>query len=335
MNTLLNSLPDNLKEKLHEQSFPDWLDPMLAKLTHDHFADEQWIFERKLDGERVLAYRNGRDRRLMSRNQKTLNDTYPELADALPGLSDKPFVVDGEVVAFDGNVTSFQRLQNRMQIRDRDEARNSNVAVYYYLFDILHYDGRDLTDLPQRRRKKLLKQALDFDDPIRYTPHRNATSLDYYRQACTKGWEGLIAKDGEASYVHGRSSKWLKFKCVHQQEFVIGGYTDPEGERVGFGALLVGYYDEGDLKYAGKVGTGYSDDMLNRLHKKMSQLQVDDPPFDRGKLPSKGVHWIKPNLVGEVGYTELTGDNRLRHPRFLGLRDDKDPGDVVLEEKQT
>ncbi|HSL19173.1 MAG TPA: non-homologous end-joining DNA ligase [Methylomirabilota bacterium] len=306
---------------------------MLATLTHDHFSDPDWIYERKLDGERCLAFRDGDRVRLLSRNRKQLNDSYPELEEAVAGQPENDFVIDGEIVAFSGNVTSFQRLQARMQVKDRDQARASGVAVHLYVFDILHLDGQGTEKLPLRARKGMLKRALDFGDRLRFTVHRNESGEAWLEEACRRGWEGLIAKDAAAPYVHSRSKKWLKFKCGHQQELVIGGYTEPEGDRTGFGALLLGYHDDGELVYAGKVGTGFDDDTLRRLGQRLASRERSTPPYDRGQLPSKGVHWVRPDLVAEVGFTEWTSGGRLRHPRFLGLRWDKDAEDVVREDR--
>ena len=239
--------------------------------------------------------------------------------------------VDGEVVAFSGGVTSFSRLQGRMQIQDPDEARRSNIRVYYYVFDLLYVEEHDVTGLALRDRKRLLRRALRFENPIRFTSHRNEEGEAYYEEACRKGWEGIIAKRASSEYVHSRSRDWLKFKCVNQQELVIGGYTDPEGERIGFGALLVGYYEDGDLRYAGKVGTGYDDETLERLSSRLSNLGRETSPLAEGEGDGSGVHWVTPKLVCEVGLTEWTHDGKLRHPRFLGLRRDKDPEDVVRE----
>lgn len=307
---------------------------MLATLSHEVFSSDAWLYERKLDGERVLAVRDGEGVRLVSRNGKALNHTYPELVEALERSGRERFVIDGEVVAFAGNVTSFVRLQKRMQIKDPEEARCSGVAVHLYLFDVLNLDGWDTTRLPLRRRKALLRDAFRFRDPLRYAAHRNTDGAAYHREACAKGWEGLIAKRADAPYTHGRSRDWLKLKCVNEQELVIGGWTEPRGSRTGFGALLVGYYQDGELRYAGMVGTGFDEDMLDRLSRSLRQRERKTPPFARDdELPAKGVHWAAPELVGEVGFTEWTGAGKLRHPRFLGLRRDKDPQDVVREDQ--
>ncbi len=329
MTSALDRLP-RARERLRPREQPEWTAPMLAVLTHQRFSDPGWIFERKLDGERCLAFRRGGRLRLLSRTRQLLNDTYPELVGALgPQVSD--FIVDGEIVAFEGGRTSFERLQRRIQIRDPVAALSSGVRVFYYLFDVLHLDGYDTTALQQRDRKALLRNALSYGDPLRFLPHRNTEGEALYQDACRKSWEGLIAKRADAPYQHRRSADWLKFKCVNEQEFVIGGWTDPTGTRVGLGALLVGYYEDGELRYAGKVGTGYSRAVLEDLRSRLDRLERPEPPFTRDGLSRKGVHWVRPDLVAQIGFTEVTRDGKLRHPRFLGLRTDKRPREVVLE----
>jgi DNA ligase D-like protein (predicted ligase) len=305
---------------------------MLAVLTDKRFSDPDWIFERKLDGMRCLAFGDGDDLRLLSRTRHALNATFPEVAEALLAQEPKQFVVDGEIVAFERNQTSFARLQRRLGIQDPERARRTGVAVFYYLFDILHLEGHKVSVLPVRERKAILRNAFSFEDPLRFTAHRDTDGERFYAQACHDGWEGLIAKRAAAPYQHKRSRDWLKFKCVAGQEFVIGGYTDPGGKRIGFGALLVGYYDDGGrLRYAGKVGTGYNDLVLRDLGARLAKLEQPEPPFSDGDdLPARA-HWVAPELVAQVGFTELTRDLRLRHPRYLGLREDKKPHDVVLE----
>jgi bifunctional non-homologous end joining protein LigD len=306
---------------------------MLATLTERRFSDPDWVFERKVDGVRTLAFRNGSQVRLLSRNRKDRSFTSPEVAEALSGQDTADFVVDGEVVAFEGRQTSFAKLQGRMQLRDTIRSRGTGIPIFYYVFDLLHLEGHDLTRLPLRRRKALLRRALGYGGPLRFLPHRAEHGERFHREACRKGWEGVIAKRGSAPYAHGRSGDWLKFKCVADQELVIGGFTDPKGSRAGFGALLVGHYEDGELVYAGKVGTGYNETLLHDLRKEMDRLVRDDPPFRRrtDDLPRRDVHWLEPKLVAQIGFTEWTGDGRLRHPRFQGLRQDKEARDVVRE----
>jgi len=311
---------------------PSWLDPELATLTRDRFSDPAWIFERKLDGERCLAFKSGGQVRLMTRNEKEDTSTYPEITGALAAQQASDFIIDGEIVAFDGNQTKFARLQQRLGVRHPGPDLRANVPVYFYIFDVLWADGRDVRPLPLRERKQVLRDLLTFTGPLHFTEHIDTDGQEYFRQACASGWEGVIAKRADASYRAGRSREWLKFKCENGQEFVIGGFTDPRGTRTGFGALLLGYYDPGhQLIYAGKVGTGFSQRTLDSLHGKLEGLERDRPPFDRGHLPRTGVHWVQPRLVAQVGFSEWTTDGQLRHPRFQGLRNDKDPADVVRE----
>jgi bifunctional non-homologous end joining protein LigD len=308
--------------------------PMLATLTHDPFTDPDWIFERKLDGERCIAIRHGHALRLLSRNGQSLVDTYPELAEALAAQDCDDFVLDGEVVAFDGPRTSFRRLQQRMQADPDAVEAESGVAVFLYLFDVPFLLGHDCRKLPQRARKELLRRALDFTDPLRFTAHRNGHGRELLEEACGKGWEGLIAKRADAPYVNGRSREWLKLKCEHRQELVIGGFTEPRGSRHGFGALVLGYYEGDALVCAGKVGTGFDRETLDALRAELDGLEREEPPFERGELPGNGPHWVKPELVAEVAFTEWTRDGRLRHPRFIGLRRDKPAEEVIREESR-
>lgn len=324
-------LSPEARDRLRERGEPAWVPPMLATLTSDRFSDAAWIYERKFDGERCIAYRDGDALRLLSRNKKTLNATYPEVADALAAEPAHRFIVDGEIVAMERGETSFERLQQRMQITNADEARDSGVAVRFYVFDLLYLNGFDTTRLPLRDRKRVLRSAFTFFDPVRLTTHRDGDGVAYYRQACRRGWEGIIAKRADSAYQGRRSPDWLKFKCVNQQELVVGGWTEPAGSRTDFGALLVGYYDDGNLVYAGKVGTGYDEPTLHALGEKLHALGRNSSPFARGKPPSRGTHWVQPELVVEVGFSEWTRAGRLRHPRYVGLRTDKAARQVVRE----
>ncbi len=324
-------LPEAVRRALHDEPVPDWRSPTLATLTDKRFSDPGWIFERKFDGMRCLAFRDGDRVRLLSRNRQPLNGTYPELVDAVAAQHSTRFVLDGEVVGFEGRRTSFARLQARLGITDPAVARASPVRVFYYVFDLLHLDGKSTVDAPLLWRQRLLRKAIEFGDPLRYTPHRVGDGLAAYRAACERGDEGVIAKLAESRYDGGRSRNWLKFKCVRDQEFVVGGYTSPKGSRVELGALLLGYYDGRDLVYAGKVGTGFDDATLRRLHERLSAITRDTPPFSRGLVREPDAHWARPELVVQIGFTEWTRDGKLRHPRYLGVRTDKDAADVVRE----
>ena len=297
------------------------MEPMKAVLTDRAFSDPDWIYERKLDGIRCLALKAGERVQLRSRNDLTLNGRFPGIAAALEADPVTDVVIDGEIVAFEGAQTSFARLQQRGE---------RPTSVFFYVFDILRLEGEDVTEQPLRARKALLRGALAFADPIRFTVHRNRDGEAFFAEACRKGWEGLIAKRADAPYSFGRSRDWLKFKCSAEQELVIGGYTAPQGSRQGFGALLVGYYDGDVLRYAGKVGTGFARATLHDLAAKLAPLRRDRSPF-ADEVRERHVTWVEPQLVAQVGFTEWTRDGRLRHPRFLGLRDDKAPRDVVRE----
>ena len=312
---------------------PGWIEPQLATLTRARFSDPAWLFERKLDGERCLALADSTGVRLLSRNQRDISSTFPEVAAALAAQITSPGqILDGEIVAFSGSATKFAQLQRRMGVVDPSASLISAVPVFYYIFDVMYSGGQDVRPLPQLERKQILRQLLSFDDPLRYTEHRDRDGERYFGQACRDGWEGLIAKRAAAPYRSGRTRDWLKFKCENAQEFVIGGFTDPQGSRQGLGALLLGYYDAGGkLAYAGKVGTGFSDSVLRQLHDALSALERDSPAFDRDKLPRTRVHWVEPRLVAQVAFSEWTTDGQLRHPRYQGLRDDKDPADVRRE----
>ncbi len=311
---------------------PGWLEPELATLTKDRFSDPAWLYERKFDGERCLTYRTDGQVRLLTRNQLDVSATYPELRAALAAQAATDFVVDGEIVAFDGEAASFGRLQQRLGVRDPSPELLRRVPVTYFLFDVLWADGADVRALPLSDRKPILERLLTFGWPLRFAEHRVGNGEPYWDDACRQGWEGLIAKRAAAPYQAGRSRDWLKFKCLNSQEFVIGGWTEPQGSRVGFGALLIGYYDgNGKLISAGKVGTGFNQASLTSLAKALAQLERAGSPFDSGPVPRSAVHWVRPELVAEVGFSEWTSAGQLRHPRFEGLRDDKNAASVVRE----
>jgi DNA ligase D-like protein (predicted ligase) len=297
---------------------------MKAVLWDEPFSDPDWIFERKLDGIRCLAHRDGGGAvRLLSRTDRSMNAEYADLVRALEAEPCQDFVVDGEVVAFDSRgITSFSRLQRRHRER---------VAVFLYVFDVLRLDGDDVRERPLRERKALLRRSLSFHGHVRYTPHRNEQGEQMFTEACRKGLEGVIAKRADSPYRATRSSDWRKLKCHAEQELVIGGFTAPQGARTDFGALLVGHFDGDALHYAGKVGTGFDQATLRELGTQLRRLERDDPPFvDVHPIP-RGTHWVDPELVAQIGFTEWTRDGRLRHPRYLGLRDDKAARDVVRE----
>jgi bifunctional non-homologous end joining protein LigD len=327
----LNGLPAEAKARLRKIAQPAWVAPMLATLTEERFSREGWLFEPKWDGERCLAFRRGRDLNLFSRNRKRLNDKYPEIMAAFHRQKADSFIADGEIATFKNGITSFAKLQQRMQVEHPTADLLRKVPVWLYLFDLLYLDRYDTRQVPLRYRKEALRRTFDFKGSLQFTEHRETEGEAYYKEACRKGWEGVIAKNGASVYVSRRTRDWLKFKCVQEQEFVIVGYTDPEGSRIGFGALLVGFYRRGKLVYAGKVGTGFDTETLQRLSKKLAHLETRACAFASDELPRRGMHCVKPKLVAQIGFTEWTNGDKLRHPRFLGLRDDKKPEEVVRE----
>jgi ATP-dependent DNA ligase len=278
----------------------DWLEPMAATLTQDRFAGPEWIFERKFDGIRLLAYKRGDDVQLFSRNR--LLQDLPTVASAVRSLPVDDIILDGEVT-WDGRSG-------------------------YHVFDILWMNGHAVTALPLEERRALL-ESLPFEAPMRRV--EIVDDAEPWERARREGWEGVIAKRRGSPYEHRRSKHWLKMKIEESQEFVVGGFTDPQGARVGLGALLVGYYKDGDFVFAGKIGTGFDTKLLLDLRTRLDALAIDKPPFTKGKgLPRHG-HWARPEIVVQVGFLEWTGHGKLRHPRLLGVRHDKSPRDVVRE----
>jgi bifunctional non-homologous end joining protein LigD len=283
-------------------SFPDWLEPMAATLTQERFTGPEWIFERKLDGIRLLAFKHGPDVRLLSRNR--LPQNIPSIVEAVANLPVRDAILDGEVTWGRGQVA-------------------------YHLFDIMWLDGRDVTSMPLEARRALLASL-----PIR-APLQRVDSLDDpkpWERACAEGWEGVIAKRRDSLYEHRRSPHWLKMKCEMGQELVVGGFTDPQGGRVGLGALLVGYYQQDDFVFAGKVGTGFDTKLLLDLRARLDALEIPQSPFTRAVgLPRLRAHWVHPEIVVQVAFIEWTVHGKLRHSRLLGLRADKPARQVVRE----
>lgn len=323
----------NPPDRLRARAMPAWIPPMLATLTDELPTRGDWVYEPKLDGVRAPIYVSGGKVRIYSRNRKPLNEAYPELVDALSGAVRGNAVLDGEIAAFDvaRGITSFSLLQQRMQLRDPVRARRSGVEVHLYLFDCMYYEGIDLTGLPLLERKSVLGDVVSYQGPIRFTEHRATGAAAMLRKACAQGAEGIIAKRADSRYVSARSTDWLKIKCLRRQELVIGGYTAPQGSRERLGALLVGYYDGNDLRYAGKVGTGYDRKTLEHLHGRLVPLHRHTSPFSTGPTPATGIQWVTPKLVAEIGFSEWTSAGLLRHPRFMGLRDDKPAREVRRE----
>ncbi len=282
---------------------PQWLEPMAATLTQERFGGGgDWLFERKFDGIRLLAYKHGRDVRLYSRNR--LPQNLPEIAHAVAKLPAKELILDGEVT-WDGRSG-------------------------YHVFDILWLNGRLVTTLPIEERRALLSD-LPFTHPLKRV--ELLSDENPWQRASREGWEGVVAKRRGSPYEHRRSKHWLKMKCEASQELVVGGFTDPQGARVGLGALLVGYYDGDDFVFAGKIGTGFDTKLLLDLRARLDAIEQPRPPFTKAKgLPKIRAHWVRPQIVVQVGFIEWTVHGKLRHPRLIGVRTDKRPRDVVREQ---
>ena len=290
---------------------PDWLEPMAATLTADRFVHPAWTFERKLDGIRMLAYKRGSEVQLWSRNRLPLTADYPGVVRALAA-------VPVQTAVFDGEATGAWGRQGEAD---------------YHVFDLLWLNGKAVTPQSLKERRRLL-DAIPFNGPVaRIAPLELVGGESPWDRACREGWEGVIAKHLDSPYEHRRSKHWLKMKCEASQELVVGGFTDPQGGRVGLGALLVGYFDGDDFVYAGKVGTGFNTALLLDLRARLDRLALPTAPFTRGiGLPRLRAHWARPEIVVQVAFTEWTVDGKLRHPRLLGIRTDKLARDVVREQ---
>jgi bifunctional non-homologous end joining protein LigD len=289
-------------------SFPEWLQPMAATLTQDRFTGPEWIFERKFDGIRLLAFKNGTDVGLFSRNR--LPQNIPAVAQAIRKLPTNDLILDGEIT-WDGG------------------------KVRYHVFDILWLDGQNLTTLPLNARQALLSE-LSLGDPLERVESlevlENTEGPLPWERAQQEGWEGVIAKRRDSLYEHRRSPHWLKMKCELAHELVVGGFTDPQGQRVGLGAVLVGYFEADDFVFAGKVGTGFDTKLLLDLRAQLDKLEISKPPFTKAVgLPRVRAHWVRPEIVVQVGFIEWTVHGKLRHPRLLGVRNDKAARVVVKE----
>jgi len=310
-------------------TLPGWVAPQLATLVGAAPDGADWVHEIKLDGYRVLARIERGRVRLLTRNRQDWTERFPAVAEAAAKLPVKEALLDGEIVALDrSGVSSFQALQQGAE-------ETGGWSLAYVAFDLLFLDGRDLRGEPLVERKKALARLLrGRRGRLRYSEHFDAPGAEVHQRACRMHLEGIVSKRKHAPYVAGRGQAWLKVKCVARQEFVIGGYTDPEGARAELGSLLLGVHDrDGRLVYAGRVGTGFTDATLAVLGKRLRKLGQGASPFspEGPRPPARGAHWVKPVLVGEVAFTEWTRDGLLRHPAFEGLREDKPAAQVVRE----
>jgi bifunctional non-homologous end joining protein LigD len=286
---------------------PSWLEPMAATLTRERFVGPEWVFERKLDGIRLLAFKRGSDVQLLSRNRLPQNQAYPAFVEAIGRLPVDQVILDGEATG----------------------VWNARDALGYHVFDVLWLNGRDLTAEPlEARREQLLR--LPLKPPLQLVARLDDPKP--WEVAQRHGWEGVIAKRNDSVYEHRRSRSWLKMKLEASQELVVGGFTEPRGKRIGLGALLVGYFDADDFVFAGKLGTGLDSKLLLSLRAELGRLEVASSRFTRAEgLPRKDVHWVEPKLVVQVAFMEWTSHGKLRHPRLLGLRSDKVAREVTRE----
>jgi len=309
----------------------EFTSPQLALLVDAVPAGDQWVHEQKFDGYRIEAVRSRAGVHLYTRRGNDWTDTFPTIGEAVAKLAAKRFVLDGEVavVRADG-VTDFQGLQQALKTR--------SANLVYFVFDLLELDGKDLRKQPLLERKAKLEKLLAKAPAIlKYSEHVVGRGDELFAEACRRGLEGIICKRADAPYTSGRGKTWLKVKCRRRQELVVGGYTDPEGSRAGLGALLVGYYENKQLRYAGKVGTGFDAKSLIELFEELAPLERETSPFT--PQPTRAytgprAHWVEPKLVVEVQFGEWTRGGRLRHPSFQGIRRDKRAKDVIREVAQ-
>lgn len=313
-----------------QRTLPRHFKPQLATLATNVPQGDAWIHELKFDGYRILAQCRGGDARLLTRRGEDWTDRFPSIVAGLRELALVETMLDGEAVVIDKHGASdFQALQNMLRNR-RDE------DVRYFVFDAPYLEGYDLTAAKLIDRKKAVRRVLQVDargGTIRYSDHIRGDGGDVVEHACRHALEGVVSKRIDAPYQQRRSADWLKIKCLHRQEFVIGGWTEPSGSRVGFGALLLGHYHEDALVYSGRVGAGFTKDSLQEIHEKLRGIPADKPPFDDPPVgaAARDVRWVQPQLVAEVEFTQWTDDGMLRHPSFKGLREDKAPESITRE----
>ncbi len=284
--------------------FPDWLQPMAATLTQERFAVPGWVFERKFDGIRMLAFKRGDEVRLLSRNRLPQSHAYPDIHAAIAALPFRNVILDGEAMGMFGE----------------------HAEPLYHVFDVPWLQDRDLTRLPLSERRDVL-EGLPFEPPLVLV--ERITDAAPWERACREGWEGLIAKQVDSLYEHRRSPSWLKMKCELTQDLVVGGFTEPKGSRVGLGALLVGYFEGREFCFAGRVGTGFTAKLLLELRARLDALEVEKTPFTNAIDLPLAAHWVRPEIVVQVGFIEWTRHGKLRHPRLLGVRRDTPASEVV------
>ena len=322
-----------------EEPMPSAIHPMLATLVDEPFDDQEWLFEIKWDGYRAVAFLNGGNVRLVSRNQNNLTAEYPELRNLAEHVRARTAILDGEIVALDEQGrSSFSLMQQRTGFREpgRRGARDSSIPILYYAFDLLYLDGYSLLRVDLEKRKELLAGLVATSDVLRYSDHYVGQGTALYRVASEKGLEGIVAKRRKSCYIQKRSREWLKMKITQRQECVIGGYTDPKGSREHFGSIVLGLYDDkGRLIHVGQAGSGFTHGTHAEMWKRLQKLEAEGSPF-YGKVESnRRVHWVKPELVAEIKFTEWThasedGGLKMRAPVYEGLRADKKPRECIF-----
>jgi bifunctional non-homologous end joining protein LigD len=303
---------------------PSIIKPMLATLVDEPFSDPDWIFETKWDGYRSVCFLKNGSARFVSRNQIEMTPQYPELANIGKQLRAKEAILDGEICALDRHgIPRFQMLQRK--------GAAQRPPIVYFVFDLLYLDGYDLTSCTVVERKARLAEIIQPSNVIKLSEHIEGDGEAFFREVARFKLEGMMAKRAGSKYVQKRSSDWLKIKTVMRQEVVIGGYTQPRGGRSHFGALVCGLYRGDELHYVAHTGGGFNEKLLASIYKLMQPLKIDKSPFVAVPKTNEPVQWIKPKLVGEVKFSEWTADNHLRHPVFVGMREDKDPKDCRFE----
>ena len=312
-------------------AMPTSIKQMLAMPAAVPFSNPEWIFELKWDGYRALCYIERGKGRLVSRNQLPLDSRFPELEEIAKQIDCDSAIIDGEIVGLDKDgKPHFQLLQNRGYGQRGVKSSPRPHAIIYYAFDLLYLNGMDLTAVALVERKELLKSILQPNGPVRFSDHVAEKGTDLFAEAKAMGLEGIVAKKADSRYIQSRSDRWRKVKAVQTADVVIGGYTDPAGSRSGFGALLVGLYGESGLIGVGRAGSGFDRKELDRVYALLKARERASSPFT-GPLPGeRGAHWVEPELVCEVKFTEMTNDGQMRHPTYLRMRDDKDPRECTI-----
>lgn len=320
---------------MKNDKWPGFIPPQFPKLVKDipTNQDGDWLHEMKFDGYRLqLHLRNGISQ-CFTRSGLDWSAIYPELMHAVKSLSVENIIIDGELVALDKwGHSNFQKLQNALKF----QIKQSHVHLYYYAFDVLYLNGKDLRERPLLERKEILKKILTkAKAPLRYSDHFLQHGKQFYQLSCKKKLEGVVSKRTDSTYHSGRNTLWVKTKCTSRQEMVIGGYTNPAGSRAGFGALLMGVYSNGKLQYSGKVGTGFNQLSLLQIKEELGKLEQPHSPFAINSPREKNIHWLKPIKVAEISFANWTEDGRLRAPVFQGFREDKKAKEIHMEKAES